>query len=181
MAGSRESSVIEGFAGPSFSCGMPKDTAIAAFRQRLRTPVARDFHDYWLSKCTKSGIPGRNAVRPTEIKHILSSLLIWDYVPEIEANRVRLAGTALTEALPLDPSGFLNTEVLPHDWNEAIRNVGAEFYSDRRPLYFLLSLAPFGRDHVQMEFVSYPLSSSGDGSADMGIGVVSRVARTADA
>lgn len=179
MSATPQSSVIEGHTGPSFSGARPGADSIAAFRQILRSDVARDFHDYWLSKCPPSGIPNRSDIRPVEIKQILSSLLIWDYVPEIEANRVRLAGTALTDALPLDPSGFLNTEVLPHDWNEAIRNVGAAFYSEMRPLYFLLSLAPFGRDHVRMEFVSYPLSS-GKGEADMGIGVVSRVARAAD-
>lgn len=113
-------------------------------------------------------------MQPNEMKPMLTGMLIWDYLPEIEANRVRLAGTALREALPIDPSGRLNTEVLPPDWNAAIKSTGATFYSEKRPLYFLLSLAPFARDHVQMEFVSYPLRGAGL-EANMGIGVVGRV------
>lgn len=169
-----KSSVINVVAGPSFCGTEPAPEELEAFCRNFHSPSTIQLFDYWRSKCHGNDIPLRVDMQPLEMKSILSRLVIWDYIPEIEANRVRLAGTGLEEALPYDPSGQLNTDVLPEEWNQAMRETGANFYSEKRPLYFLLSLAPFERDHVIFEFLSVPLRRDGD-EANMGIGLFDRV------
>ncbi len=170
-----KSSVIKVVAGPSFCSMGPDSEELKTFCENFHNRSVIQLFEYWLSKCPPGDIPLRADMQPVEMKSILSRLVIWDYIPEIEANRVRLAGTGLGEALPYDPSGQLNTDVLPEEWNKAMRETGANFYSERRPLYFLLSLAPFERDHVFFEFLSVPLRRDG-AEANMGIGLFDRVA-----
>jgi len=67
-------------------------------------PSNRELVDYWLSLCRENRLPDRTAIRPAEIKPLLSKLIIFDVVPG-KSVKVRLAGTAFNYALGMELRG----------------------------------------------------------------------------
>jgi len=62
---------------------------------------------HWLSMWSGNILPGRNAIRPANLKSFLPNLILFDVVPE-ESVVVRLAGTQVNFAL--------GTELTGRDW-----------------------------------------------------------------
>jgi hypothetical protein len=166
-------SLYERIVGPSFAQAWPNPAQINDFKHHLRSDHSRQLFAYWLMKCS-GDIPRRADLSPHEMKGLLPRLSIWEHVPQADAVHVRLAGTYVVETLAQDPSGHLNSDILPPEWVEAMRLHGADFYQGKAPLYFLSSLAPYGRGHVHIEFLSLPLRREGT-KATMGIGIMDRV------
>lgn len=170
-----KSSVVEVISGPSFSQGRPSRQALDSFSAHFRNGCSRQLFHYWLSKCDAQNIPCRPDIQPVQMKSLLSKLTLWDYVPEKETARLRLVGTELDHMLPVKPQGRLLADVVPEDWMAVMRTQRHAFYKKRCPVYFILSLAPFGRAHVQYELLCLPLRKIGPETA-MGIGLLDRLA-----
>ncbi len=167
-------SAVEVISGPSFRAAAPSAADLDAFRAKLLTEYSHALWDYWLSKRTDDGIPFRSEIQPAEMKEMLPYLLLWERVSEAATNRIRLAGTALVEALLQNPAQKLTRDVFPAAWEAALRKRAGDFYDRRCPQVFRFSMAPFSRSHVSIEFLALPLRRDAD-IADMGIGIAFRL------
>lgn len=67
-------------------------------------PSNRQLVDYWLSLCDGDSLPPRSAIRPADMKQLLSKLIIFDVVPG-KSVTVRLAGTAFNYVLGMELGG----------------------------------------------------------------------------
>ena len=65
------------------------------FRRQLILPQQRDLFDYWLARCADDAWPRREAMRPADLRPLLSTLLLMEMAPLPEGVRVRLAGSDL--------------------------------------------------------------------------------------
>ena len=176
MSQHASTSAVEVISGPSFRASAPSAADLDAFRAELLTAYSHALWDYWLSKRTSDDIPLRSEIRPAEMKEMLPYLLLWERAPEGATNRIRLAGTALVEALHQNPAQKLTREVFPAAWETALRERAGAFYDRRCPQVFRFSMAPFGRSHVSVEFLALPLRRTTE-VADMGIGIAFRLSR----
>ncbi|RMD91000.1 MAG: PAS domain-containing protein [Alphaproteobacteria bacterium] len=174
MSQHASASTVEVISGPSFVRGVPAASELERFRARLETESARALWDYWRSKFRDDVIPLRADIQPAEMKELLPYLLLWEWAPEEASNRIRLAGTALVEALQKNPARMLSRDVFPAPWEQAIQAHAAAFYEEQRAQIYRFSMAPFGRTHITNEFLALPLRRD-TSAATMGIGVAFRI------
>jgi PAS domain len=78
--------------GPSFSAGIPEKSEIDGFRCQLTNADATAFLDYWLAKCSETGIPEKADIDPIEMPRLLSAIYIEEWDKEQRQSRIRLAG-----------------------------------------------------------------------------------------
>jgi hypothetical protein len=64
----------------------------------------RAFVEHWLSLWSADGLPSRSRLNPAKMKRFLRNLLILDVRPHAHVS-VRLAGTAITDALKMELTG----------------------------------------------------------------------------
>ncbi len=178
MSQHASTSAVEVISGPCFRASAPSAADLDAFRAKLLTRYSRALWDYWLSKRNHDDIPLRPEIRPAEMKELLPYLLLWERVGDRATSRIRLAGTALVEALRQNPARKLTCDVFPGAWEAALRDRAGDFYDCKCPQAFRFSMAPFGRSHVSIEFLALPLRRTPD-IADMGIGIAFRLPQPA--
>jgi hypothetical protein len=81
-----------------------KQIAVRCFEENEPSIDAKPVVDYWLSLWRGDALPARADFSPKTITKALSAIAIFEVVPE-KSVACRLMGSALTQALGLDPKG----------------------------------------------------------------------------
>jgi len=92
--------------GPSFSAGLVGELEIDEFRALLPNPDAVSFFDYWLAKCSDTGIPEKADIDPIELPRLLHAIYIEEWDAETQQSRIRLAGEFHREVAGFNVQGL---------------------------------------------------------------------------
>lgn len=68
-------------------------------------------YEYWSSKITDAGLPGRSDIEPTEIPSLLPHIILMDVRYEPRDYRYRLIGTLVTKHLSRDWTGTWMSDI----------------------------------------------------------------------
>ncbi len=72
-----------------------------------------ELYDYWLEKRGRRRMPSREDIDPSEISALLPNLMLVDVMDDGDRFRIRLVGTALTDATGIDATGRYLPETMP--------------------------------------------------------------------
>ncbi len=92
--------------GPSFSAGMVGELENGEFRAALSNADAAAFFDYWLARCSKTGIPEKADIDPIELPRLLHAIYIEEWDQECQQSRIRLAGEFHREVAGFNVQGL---------------------------------------------------------------------------
>ena len=128
---------------------------------QLRSPTVLALHDYWHSKRRGRQMPAPADIDPTEIRPLLPSLIVAEYVGAPVRVRYRLVGTQQVYYNGLDFTGLYLDEI---DWG--LENAFVRLVHDtlRRTAAPVLGRYQWGfRENVLgfAEFGAFPLSDDG--------------------
>jgi hypothetical protein len=98
---------------PSHDHAESQASAIYASAAQLRSPSVIELHDYWRSKLRGRRMPAPADIDPAEIRALLPSIIIAEYVGEPARVRYRLVGTLQVYYNGLDFTGLYLDEI---DW-----------------------------------------------------------------
>jgi hypothetical protein len=138
-----------------------RDSAIYDGVEQLRSPTVLQLHAYWRSKLRGRPMPAPADIDPAEIRALLPSLIIAEYVGAPVRVRYRLVGTLQVYYNGLDFTGLHLDEI---DWG--IENEFVKLVHDtlRRTAAPVIGHYQWGfRDSVLgfAEFGVFPLSEDG--------------------
>jgi hypothetical protein len=128
---------------------------------QLRSPIVLALHDYWRSKLRGRPMPAPAEIDPAEIRPLLPSLIIAEYVGAPVRVRYRLVGTLQVYYNGLDFTGLHLDQI---DWgieNDFVRLVHDTLLRTAAPV---IGRYQWGfRDSVLgfAEFGAFPLSEDG--------------------
>ena len=129
--------------------------------RQLRSPSVTELHGYWRSKLRGRAMPAPADIDPTEIRQLLPSIIIAEYVGTLARVRYRLVGTQQVYYNGLDFTGLYLDEI---DWgieNEFVNLVHQTLLRTEAPV---IGRYQWGfRDNVLgfAEFGVFPLSEDG--------------------
>jgi hypothetical protein len=138
-----------------------RDSVIYDSIEQLRSPTVLELHAYWESKRRGRPMPAPADIDPSEIRPLLPSLIIAEYVGAPARVRYRLVGTLQVYYNGLDFTGLYLDEI---DWgieNEFVRLVHDTLLRTAAPV---IGHYQWGfRDSVLgfAEFGAFPLSEDG--------------------
>jgi hypothetical protein len=138
-----------------------RDSIIYASIEQLRSPTVRELYTYWQSKQRGRPMPVPSDIDPAEIRSLLPSLVIAEYVGAPVRVRYRLVGTQQVYYNGLDFTGCYLDEI---DWgieNDFVRLVHDTLLRTAAPV---IGHYQWGfRDSVLgfAEFGAFPLSEDG--------------------
>jgi hypothetical protein len=128
-------------------------------------PSNRKFIEYWLSLWSGNALPERNAIKPADLKPLLSNLIMFDVVPS-KSVTVRLAGTNFNFTL--------GTELTGEDW---IAAAPPDYRGERLRVFTDIASGAIGRglrridmksgESETSEEVLLPFRAEADGSAQL--------------
>ena len=130
--------------------------------RQLRSPSVTELNVYWRSKLRGRAMPAPADIDPTEIRQLLPSIIIAEYVGRPVRVRYRLVGTLQVYYNGMDFTGLYLDEI---DWgveNEFVRLVHETLYRTAAPV---LGRYQWGfRDSILgfAEFGAFPLSDDGE-------------------
>lgn len=127
----------------------------------VRSPLVLDFRLYWLDKRRGRALPAPGDIDPTEIPHLLPSIVMAEYVGDPARVRYRLVGTLQVYQNGLDFTGLFLNELDWGTYNAFVHNVHARLRATAAPVFgaYEWDLRDSGRALV--EFGSFPLSEDG--------------------
>ena len=118
-----------------------------------------DLYLYWQSKLDGRRMAAREDIDPVEITVLLPNLMLVDVLEEGAQFQFRLFGTALTEAMGLDPAGRLLEDVLPSGaYSDYLVGLFKEIVNERRPLYSACEHHDEEGDEQRVLYLMLPLS-----------------------
>ena len=138
-----------------------RDSVIYDSVEQLRSPSVKELYTYWRSKQHGRPMPAPSDIDPAEIRSLLPSLIIAEYVGAPVRVRYRLVGTQQVYYNGLDFTGFYLDEI---DWgieNEFVNLVHQTLLRTAAPV---IGRYQWGfRDSVLgfAEFGVFPLSEDG--------------------
>jgi hypothetical protein len=136
-------------------------SVIYASIDRLRSPSVSELYAYWRSKLRGRSMPAPADIDPAEIRQLLPSIIIAEYVGEPVRVRYRLVGTQQVYYNGLDFTGLYLDEI---DWgleNDFVRQVHDTLRTTAAPV---IGHYQWGfRDNILgfAEFGVFPLSDDG--------------------
>ncbi len=137
------------------------DSVIYESTEQLRSPTVLALNDYWQSKRRGRPMPAPADIDPTEIRALLPSLIIAEYVGAPVRVRYRLVGTLQVYYNGLDFTGLYLDEI---DWGMENDFVKLVHDTLRRTAAPVIGHYQWGfRDSVLgfAEFGAFPLSEDG--------------------
>ncbi len=146
-------------------------------KTELIHPTLSAFHRYWRSRPTEGGLPGRQHIDPSDIRHLLP----WLFMVDVErlnpkpAFRFRLAGTEVVQLCDFEMTGLTVEEAFPDSAFELTADC-ARALAVRRPTHVKRPLPVPGKRHRLMDLLICPLAADGH-LIDILIGVVAPVRR----
>lgn len=123
----------------------------------IESPLLRQLHRYWLSRCRDGDLPARADIEPTMIKGCLGSVFLAVAVPEKNDFRFSLIGTTIVQYLGADNTGRLVSEVYG---DPGLRLYGA-VRDGARPMRISGVLDWRRKEHMAYEAVLMPLADDG--------------------
>jgi hypothetical protein len=138
-----------------------RDSVIYDSVERLRSTSVKELYTYWRSKQRNRPMPAPSDIDPAEIRPLLPSLIIAEYVGAPVRVRYRLVGTQQVYYNGLDFTGFYLDEI---DWgieNEFVNLVHQTLLRTAAPV---IGRYQWGfRDSILgfAEFGVFPLSEDG--------------------
>ena len=138
-----------------------RDSVIYDSVEHLRSPSVQELYTYWRSKQRGPAMPAPSDIDPAEIRSLLPSLIIAEYVGAPVRVRYRLVGTQQVYYNGLDFTGFYLDEI---DWgieNEFVNLVHQTLLRTAAPV---IGRYQWGfRDSILgfAEFGVFPLSEDG--------------------
>lgn len=138
-----------------------RDSLIYDSIEQLRSPAVRELHAYWRSKLRGRAMPAPADIDPTEIRPLLPSLIIAEYLGQPPRVRYRLVGTLQVYYNGLDFTGLYLDEI---DWGIEGAFVHLVHETLLRSAAPVLGRYQWGfRDSVLgfAEFGAFPLSDDG--------------------
>ena len=149
---------------------MSKKTECSAFRTQLVVPEHRQLFDYWLQCCGGRRLPARQDIRPSQMARLLPGITIIDVAPDLPRSTVRLAGTRLREIHDREITGEMIEALEWGDkrdyWLAAYRRTVEQC----EPTQGVLKGPRVHKEHMVQYWLRLPLSSNGEGQADMVLG-----------
>lgn len=124
-------------------------------------PMVKQLHDYWKSKRGSAALPDRDAIDPSEIKPLLPFILIAEASDPPFRVRYRLIGTRIAAASGMDLTGRYLDELFSTDdgrWQAYYHQA----WSERVPVYGMVTVPTVHGDEFRYEFGIFPLSKGGD-------------------
>jgi hypothetical protein len=141
-----------------------------AFRAQLVVPEQRQLYDYWLSCASGSGLPSRADINPAMIPRLLPYLSLLDVSSDIEASRVRLAGTRLRDVYDREitglPLGEIDLGSKRDYWLTAYRHTAYE----GKPTQGVVRGPLINKEHLVQYWLRLPLAAV-DGVINMVLGL----------
>jgi hypothetical protein len=134
--------------------------------------VLSSVRDYWTKKCGARLMPGRDDVRPSEIKKLLPHILLADAIDGGTDFRYRLVGTQIAPFFPANPSGQLMSDALA-PFGDATTQATITSYrgvlARRVPMRLTGAGSIYGQEPKHFDAYLAPLSSDGE-TANMILG-----------
>lgn len=131
------------------------------FADKIDDAELRDLYLYWLSKKTSRFPPARQAIDPTELRHLLPSLFVIEVDHEEQRFRYRLAGQQVED--------LVQTRLHGRWLDEALRSPLREFFDEgfciaafgAKVHYRSNTLHLAGRPYIRYSRLLLPLSDDG--------------------
>jgi hypothetical protein len=135
-------------------------------------PKFRALYDYWISKIVGDRLPGRQHIDPTEIRALLSNLMLVDVARDAAQVRfrIRLFGTGLYPLWQADLTGEWIEDFVPADKRDDVHAGLMHVVTTRQAQYLSRRLLYPSRDLVAHERLAVPLASDGE-TVDMLMGL----------
>lgn len=141
-----------------------------AFRAQLVVPEQRQLYDYWLSCANGKDVPTRADINPAQIPRLLPYVSLLDVSADIEASRVRLAGTRLRDVYDREITGLPLAELdfgSKRDyWLAAYRHTAYE----ATPTQGVVRGPLLNKEHLVQYWLRLPLASA-QGVVNMVLGL----------
>jgi hypothetical protein len=127
-------------------------------------PRFRSLFDYWQSKVVGDHLPGRQHIDPTEMRDLLSNLMLWDVVREADRVRfrIRLFGTGLYPMWQADLTGKWLEDFVPADKRDDVHAGLMHVVTTRQAQYLTRHLIYPSRNLVAHERLMVPLAGDGE-------------------
>lgn len=140
-----------------------KDTAASApeIDSAVNNPKLRALRDYWATKCRGDILPSFRNIRPEEIPHLLSSLLIWDVVNGGRDFVIRLAGSTVEEVFGRSMRGLTVGEVIGGQNLPVTLTQMLGVVVEAQPVYMTYYICPTQGSCLRIERILLPLASDG--------------------
>jgi hypothetical protein len=138
-----------------------RGSAIYDSVERIRSRSVAELHAYWRSKLRGRRMPAPADIDPTEIRQLLPSIIIAEYVGDPVRVRYRLVGTLQVYYNGLDFTGLYLDEI---DWgleNEFVRQVHDRLVASAAPVVGHYQWGFRDAGHGFAEFGVFPLSDDG--------------------
>ena len=138
-------------------------------------PTLAAFYQYWRTRPTEGGLPGRQHIDPAAIR----TLLPWLFMVDVEwqaqrrVYRFRLAGTEIVQLCDFEITGLTFEEAFPESALEVAADC-ARVIAARRPRHVKRPLPVPGKRHRLIDLLICPLAADGY-LIDKLIGVVAPV------
>ena len=134
--------------------------------------LVQELLSYWHGMRVDERLPGRQHLRPEEIRHLLPYIVLYEVVTpanDMGANeqpsfrfRTRLIGTHFTELWGREISGLYLDEVAdPVDY-AAWRPQLVTVVQERRPVFGIASVPSPDRDFIRYAHLTLPLAADGE-------------------
>ena len=148
---------------------------LADSKTDLSHPTLGAFHRYWRTRPTEGGLPGRQHIDPSEIRHLLP----WLFMVDVERLtprpifRFRLAGTEIVRLCDFEITGLTLEEAFPDSAFELTADC-ARALAARQPTHVKRPLPVPGNPRRLIDLLICPLAGNGH-LIDILIGVVAPV------
>ncbi len=135
-------------------------------------PTLGAFHRYWRTRASEGGLPGRQHIDPSDIRHLLP----WLFMVDVEwpgprpVFRFRLAGTEVVRLCDFEITGLTFEEAFPDSAIELTADC-TRALAARRPAHVKRPLPVPAKRHRLIDLLICPLAADGN-LIDMLIGVV---------
>lgn len=126
-------------------------------------PAFAMLHRYWESKRHAGRLPARSDIDPTEIPALLPQLLLFEVVAGADGPRFRfrLAGTAFTNLVGRDVTGFCLDELGPPERVWPVAEALAAVVRTSRPAYLAGRLTLRSEHYMVAKRLGFPLAADG--------------------
>lgn len=127
------------------------------------SPLVRELHAWWMSKCRAGGIPDRADLDPIELRRLLPNIIICEAEAEPEPFRIRyrLVGTKIAAITGFDFTGRYLDEILGEGGDMPWMEIYASILVKRAPLLGSVTEATTSGGTFTYEFGIFPLTVGG--------------------
>ncbi len=134
----------------------------ASFRSIISHPLLRELYDLWLARRGASGAMLRKDLDPTEVPHLLKSLILTDVGKGGHDIRYRLVGTEIVAAHGIDYTGKTIEELTSGSTLEFTRQLYGTVVQQVVAVFSQGHFRWAGKEHCWTKRLHLPLSRTGE-------------------